>query len=189
MAVEPTELRSERLLLRPFRPDDAGDVFAYTVDERFGRFLGDLPRPYRRTDAERMIVGDTSSDWHQHPVFAIQFEGVVIGRISAYMDHRHGRAELGYDLAPAHWGKGLAAEAGRAVIDWIFATYAVEKVTARADAGNDRSWRLMERLGMTREGLLHSHRVLRDGRSDEVVYGLLREAWKKTHATAAEATT
>ena len=89
---------------------------------------------------------------------------------------------MGYDLAPAHWGKGLATEAGRAVIDWIFATYAIEKVTARADAGNGRSWRLMERLGLKREGLLHSHRVLGDSRSDEVVYGLLRDAWQNARA-------
>ena len=45
MAVEPTELRTERLLLRPFRLDDAGDVLDYATDEEWARYLEDIPQP------------------------------------------------------------------------------------------------------------------------------------------------
>jgi RimJ/RimL family protein N-acetyltransferase len=68
-------------------------------------------------------------------------------------------------------------EAARAVIAWAFDAYGLEKVFARADAENRGSWRVMEKAGMTREGLHRSHRVLRGERRDEVVYGLLRADW------------
>ena len=85
---------------------------------------------------------------------------------------------MGYSLARAHWGNGFALEAARALIEWAFPTFDLVKVFARADARNERSWRLMERLGMTREGLLRGQRLARDGRADEVAYGLLREKWE-----------
>jgi len=90
----------------------------------------------------------------------------------------HHRAEIGYSIARARWGQGLVPEAALALIGWAFPTYGVAKVFARADARNERSWRVMEKLGMTREGLLRKHRLTPDGRADEVIYGLLREEWE-----------
>ena len=60
-------------------------------------------------------------------------------------------------------------------------TFGLAKVFAGGGALNRRSWRVMEKLGMKREGLLRSHRLIRGEirgeRTDEVVYGVLREEW------------
>jgi ribosomal-protein-alanine N-acetyltransferase len=118
------------------------------------------------------------ADWAKEPVFAIVLDGKVIGGINLRVDKAHQLAELGYSIARNHWGRGLVAEAGRAVIGWAFPACDLWKIFARADAGNRGSWRVMEKLGMIREALLREHRLVRGERGDEVVYGLLREEWE-----------
>ena len=125
-----------------------------------------------------MVTAAQHTDWDTYLIFAVVFEGHVIGRISADVNERHRTAELGWGIARAHWGTGIAHEAVSALIDFLFSTYELPRVFARADFGNERSWRLMERLRMKREALLRSHRVGPDGRSDEVFYGLLLEEWE-----------
>jgi RimJ/RimL family protein N-acetyltransferase len=64
------------------------------------------------------------------------------------------------------------------VIGYGFEVFGLAKVCASADARNIGSWRVMEKLGMRREGLLRSQRIDRYGeRVDEVRYGILRGEW------------
>ena len=103
-----------------------------------------------------------------------------MGDITLRVDSKHERGEIGYSLAKAHWGRGLPAEAARAVIDWGFAEPRLHRISSQADVRNRRSWRVMEKLGMRREGLFRSHRKdPRPGypRVDMVYYSLLREEW------------
>jgi RimJ/RimL family protein N-acetyltransferase len=87
-------------------------------------------------------------------------------------------AELGYNLTREHWGEGLTPEAATAVVDWGFDAYNLAKVFATADARNERSLRVMEKLGMQHEATLRSHEVRRGERADVVYYGILREEWE-----------
>jgi ribosomal-protein-alanine N-acetyltransferase len=176
--AEPAELRTERLLLRPFREGDVDDVFAYAADDVWRRYLLNPPQTYTRQHAEELVTRYLGADWNSNPNFALVLDGRVVGHVGFVINGRVPAAELGYSLARVHWGKGLALEAARAAVDWAFPTYDLARVFARADARNERSWRLLERLGMTREGLLRQHRVAQDGRADEVAYGLLREEWE-----------
>ena len=77
-------------------------------------------------------------------------------------------------------------EAGLAVVNWGFRKRGLAKVYASADARNPQSLRVMEKLGMTREGKLRSHRTFRDERVDDVYHGLLRDKWQ-VDAAAGEA--
>lgn len=101
-----------------------------------------------------------------------------MGGINLSVDLGNQLGELGYSLAREHWGRGLTPEAARAVMDWGFRVFDLEKVYARADARNVRSWRVMEQLGMQREALLRAHRLEQGERTDEVWYGLLRREWE-----------
>jgi len=69
-------------------------------------------------------------------------------------------------------------EAAKAVIQWGFGERGLAKIWAKADPRNRRSWRVMEKLGMTREGLLRGHLKVRGERVDDVYYGILREEWE-----------
>jgi len=182
MTIEPTDLRTERLLLRPFRLDDVNDVVAYANDQQWSRYLVRIPYPYSRRDGEQFVAQTLLSSWEEHPQWAIVLDESVVGGINLDIVTRDRRANVGYAMARAEWGKGLTTEVARAVVDHGFERLGLETITARADARNTASRRLMEKLGMTREGVLRSRFVERgEGgeRVDQVCYSLLREEWER----------
>jgi RimJ/RimL family protein N-acetyltransferase len=96
------------------------------------------------------------------------------------------QAELGWTLAPAHRGQGLASEAVREMFRLCFDELGLRRVTANCFADNTASWRLMERVGMRRE--LHAvaeslHR--RGAWLDGFGYALLAEEWRTQRVTSA----
>jgi len=91
------------------------------------------------------------------------------------------QAELGWCLDPAHAGRGYATEAVEALIRLCFTDLGLRRVTANSFADNERSWRLMERLGMRREIATRRESLHRSGEwLDGVGYALLAEEWRLT---------
>jgi RimJ/RimL family protein N-acetyltransferase len=173
--VEPVELRTARLLLRPWRLNDAGFAYERVQDPEFGRFiLASLPNPYLFGHAEQFVANAVLRDWANEPSFVFELDGRAIGDVSVRVDAQHAIAEMGWGVAREHWGKGLMTEAAGAAMRWAFDTYDLARVYARCDAENVGSWRVMEKLGMRREAHLRGHRLLRGERRDELWYGILR---------------
>lgn len=176
--MEPVTITTERFVLRPFRSADADDVFGYATDREYGRFLP-LPEPYTHDDAERFVAACLLTDWRTHPYFALEHDGHVVGGINLRVDTPAARGEIGYSIARPLWGRGLMGEAAGAVMELGFAEYGLARIIATAIAENRQSWRVMEKLGMQREGYLRSDRILRGERRDLVLYGILRDEWTK----------
>ena len=179
----PAELRTERLLLRPFTLDDVGDVLEYTNDPEWARYQVNIPPvPYTRKNAEALVaMFSDPSNWETLQIFATTFEGKVIGEIALNQrdeDRQNERAELTYSLSRQHWGKGLMTEAARAVMNWAFQTYSFNWMFAYCDPRNVRSRRVLEKLGMKREGQLRSHLKWNGEFRDQLYYGILRAEWK-----------
>lgn len=91
------------------------------------------------------------------PDFSIVLDSKVIGGISGRVDVQNETGELGYSIGRSYWGQGLMPEASETVVDWAFEELVLAKVLAGADLRNIGSQRVMEKLGMTREGVLRSH--------------------------------
>ena len=98
-------IRTQRLALRPFTPADVDAVLGYESDPAYGEFLG-VPRPYRRRDAERSVASRMLCDWSRSAMWAVDLEGDAIGHVGMTLYAGHGRVDLYYGLAPAHWGMG-----------------------------------------------------------------------------------
>ena len=99
-----------------------------------------------------MVARAVLTSWDEHPWFALELDGKVIGMALLSLERRD-IANLGYDVARPHWGKGLAPEAARAVVDWGFREMGLEQGGGVLRTPRNRqSWRVMEKLGMTREG-------------------------------------
>jgi RimJ/RimL family protein N-acetyltransferase len=111
-------------------------------------------------------------------MLAIVCNGKVIGQVYLNLDPQNVRAELGYSLSRKHWGKGLATEAAHAVMNWGFQTYGLNKVYATCDPRNERSRRVLRKLGMTEEGLLRQHLKWQGEFRDALHYGILRSEWE-----------
>lgn len=167
------ELRTERLLLRPFRADDAADAQAYRDDPEFARFLPHVPQPFTRRDAEAFVALNMTEPWAESPTFAVVLDGRLIGTVNFEVDAAARAAMLGYAIGRAWWGRGLATEAARAAVAWAAEAHGLMRVWASADARNVGSRRVLEKLGMRFEGCRATDERGRDGEAvDSVVYGL-----------------
>jgi RimJ/RimL family protein N-acetyltransferase len=139
-----------RLRLRPWRDEDAAAHAALVADPLVRATLGPPPADsmevVRRQQALQAELG--------HCFWVL--EPAATGRFAGWSGLKPGRPpiagelEIGWTVAPALWGQGLAREAAAAVLAWAWATLAVPQVTAITSVGNVRSRALMERLGMTR---------------------------------------
>ena len=178
--AKPVTINTDRLLLRPFELTDVDDVFAYARDSEWGRYLP-VPSPYEYRHAVEFVARSVLASRETNPAFAICLNGRGIGGINIRIDDSSATAELGFSIAREHWGKGLAVEAARAVTDWALREFGLAKITAMADLKNSRSWRVMEKLGMAREGVLRSERPSfadPETRQDTVIYSVLRDEWQ-----------
>ncbi len=101
--------------------------------------------------------------------------GEILGAIGLTHDHRYHNGELGYWIGEKFWGKGYATEAGRALLEFAFKEKNYHKVYARHFGSNPASGRVIEKIGMTREGLLRDH-VTKDDRYEDLhYYGILQK--------------
>ncbi len=182
--MSPLTLRTARLVLRPFELTDVDDVYAYARDPEWARFLP-LPSPYEYKHAVEYVARSVLTSWSTAPVFAICLDGEVAGAIDIGIDTRNSTAEFGYSIARKHWGKGLVAEAVAKGMSWAFEAFDLARISAEADVANVQSWRVMEKLGMTREGVLRSERPSDadpDSRQDVAVYSILRKEHDQNEA-------
>ena len=171
----PPDLRTERLVLRPFNMGDVEDVLAYASDPEWNRYLG-LPEPYTHRSAEEFVSSMVLADWETNPMWAIVHEGRVCGGINLTTRGRD-QTELGYSITRPLWGQGFMTEAARAVIDYGFQSMGLARIYSFADIRNKCSWRVMEKLGMEREGVMRSNRQARGEYVDDVLYAILRDEW------------
>lgn len=180
---KPRTLETARLILRPLDENDAGDVFLYACnpnltrhtlfdthetledtlfflrDYRLSRYANGEPDPLGivlRNDLTHTVIGAVGCHWISRP------DGVM---------------EIGYALAEPYWGRGLIAEAGRAMIDYVFQSFSLERLQARVFDGNTASGRVAGKMGMKHEGTLRSCLMVKGKRRDVEMYSILRSDW------------
>lgn len=176
----PQVIETARLRLRPWRLGDVDDVFAYAQDGEWSRFLRILPRPYERSHAEQFVARQLLANRETRPSWAVTLEGSAIGGVNLTIQREHNRAEAGYSIGRKHWNRGFCSEAVRAVIDAAFeACPGLNRICAMADLENGASQRVMEKLGMKKEGVLRQNRVERGESIDEAWWGILRSEWSE----------
>ncbi len=180
MSAPPT-LVTERLVLRELRLTDATEVANGAGDKRVARFLIQVPSPYPVALARRWITGRIEWwDGGRGVTYAITTKRspeTLVGTVSLRRFARDRRAELGYWIAQREWGKGIATEAARALVDFGFAHMELARIYAQVLAGNDGSSRVLAKLGMLHEGVKRQH-VRKGARNFDVgIYGLLRDEW------------
>jgi ribosomal-protein-alanine N-acetyltransferase len=151
----PERLVTDRLVLRRPVADDAAALFEeYARDAEVTRYL--TWRPHARLDDTQAFLARCESGWKAESdlTWALTFPDAdrLIGMIG--LRPRGHMADIGYVLARPYWGHGLMPEAGRAILDVALGDPAVHRVWAVCDVENRASARVMEKIGMTHEGML-----------------------------------
>jgi RimJ/RimL family protein N-acetyltransferase len=170
------EIKTERLVLRPWKPGDEGALLRHANNRNIWIRLGDrFPFPYTRKDARRWIRASQRSPFPPTQ-FAIVLEGEAIGGIGfeRRTDLERFTAELGYWISELHWGKGYTTEALRAVGEYAFSRFDFVRLQARVLEGNPASGRVLEKAGFTLETSMHRG-AFKDGRvMDLLLYARVR---------------
>ena len=149
-------IATARLRLRPCRESDKPAFATILNTPAMTAELGGV-RSRAATDA---LVDKRIADQAQHgfSYWAVELRdtGELIGTCGIRLANNYpgtpvaGMHEMGWRIAEAYWGRGYATEAARATLDWAWATLPVTTIAAWTTAQNRASWRVMERLGMTR---------------------------------------
>jgi ribosomal-protein-alanine N-acetyltransferase len=159
-------IRTDRLVLRPFAPADEDTLFAMFRDDGVRRFLLDghlVDRDWVRGEIEGSMrrfaeggLGIFLAREPSHPALSPSTEGRVVDRPIGFAGFRPFREppvlELLYGLYPAFWGRGLASEMSRAMIELAFDRRGLEVIDTAVDAPNVASVRVLRRHGFSEVG-------------------------------------
>ena len=182
-----TVLTTDRLLLRPFVPEDVPAVHRYAsnADNVIYMAWGPNDEAATRAFVDAAIAADQADPCPDHN-FAVVLSatGELIGGCNIAV--RGDEGELGWILSSDFWREGLASEAGGALLRFGFQVLGLRRIIAICDAENIGSYRVMEKIGMRREGLFLQARPAHKGAThpygDTLVYAILRDEWRMVHA-------
>ena len=174
-------LETEQLVLRPYRLADAPSVQRMCGDPAIAATTLAIPHPYPDGAAEQWISTHAESFRQGTQVtlaITLKPDLPVIGTVGLSVNKNHQRGELGYMVAREHWNQGYCTEAARALMDYGFSTLNLNRIQAMHFPHNPASGRVMEKLGMTKEGLLHQYVCNRGVFEDLYVYSILRAVYE-----------
>lgn len=157
-------LETERLLLRPFDEDDLSDFFSYCHNPNIGNNAGWKPHdtPEESLEILRTVFIGKENRW----AIVKKSSQKLLGAVGLSPDDLRKNPKalmLGYWLGEDYWGCGYALEAAQKIIDYGFNHLGAALITANCYAENERSLRLLSRLGFVLEGTLHEAELLPTG--------------------------
>jgi RimJ/RimL family protein N-acetyltransferase len=181
-------LSTERLLLRPFVPDDFDAVFAMQSDPDVTRWLYWGPRSEEEVRAAlELKIAATAIVTEDDPLFlaAVRTDtGALVGDfVLGLASEQHATGEIGFIVHPDHHGHGYATEGAAVLLRLAFDELGLHRVIGRAEARNAGSARVLEKLGMRREAHLVENEWVRGEWQSELVYAILDREWRASRGT------
>ena len=176
----PPIIRGEHVYLRPAERQDLPAFVRWFNDADVLRNLAMRAPMSDAAEAawfDRMLAAQGTTDYHF--VICLLADDRPIGTIGLHgLDFVNGSAEFGIAIGEKdEWGKGLGADATRAICDFGFGELRLERIGLHYYAGNERGRRAYEKAGFVHEGTLRRARFTRGEHHDVHVMGLVREEW------------
>ena len=177
-----TLILTERLRIRRLELSDAEAMFGYRSDPLVTRFQSWEPGAVG--ELREFISGlseidvDTPGRWYQLGLF-VRESGEMAGDCGIHVQaHDPRQVEIGITLARAFQGRGLATEALRALLGYLFTTLGKHRVYGSVDPRNAPSLALLERVGMRREAHFVESLWFREAWADDVIFAMLRREYE-----------
>lgn len=170
-------LETERLILRPVTLKDTEDMYEYASDEETTYYVFDRHQSHAGT--EEAIV----NHFIEQPLgkFGIELKqsGKMIGTIELRRKTEDSRGIIGYTLNKKYQGNGYMTETGRAILKLGFEVLGLDCIAAMYDERNTASGKVLERLGMKKEGVLrHVHKWKKGEYFNDVYYSILKSEYQ-----------
>jgi RimJ/RimL family protein N-acetyltransferase len=180
MSKRPT-LTTARLKLRPFQLTDAEQVVRLAGAREVADTTLHIPHPYREEDALDWITSqEIAFDRGDAVTFAIERkqDGQLLGAIGLHSNRDHRYAEMGYWIGGPYWNQGYCTEAAGRSLQYAFEKLGLHRVQARHFSRNQASGRVMQKIGMQREGTLRQAVLKWDRFEDLELYSILKSEWE-----------
>ncbi len=177
-------LETSRLLLRKISRSDAHDMYEYSRDPEVTRYLLWEPHPDRYYTARYVAYLQTKYHLGEFFDWAVvsRSDGRMIGTCGfTSFNYDTNSAEVGYVLGADHWGRGIAPEAARIVMHYGFAELGLRRIEARYMVGNERSGRVMEKLGMTHDSTVDDAMIVKGKSVSITTCSIERETFIKKY--------
>ena len=167
-------LETERLFLRPYRPEDFERVHLYGSLPDFSQY--DVWGPNTEKDTHKFIA-DSIAKSQKDPMYEFEFavclkeNELLIGGCGIRRDSQESQvANLGYAINPDFQSKGYATEVTKRLIEFGFKELNLAVIYATCDTRNTASFKVMEKAGMKRVGFIEKHKKVRDHMRDSYRY-------------------
>ena len=171
-------LETERLILRSLTPDDKEGVFRNFSDQEVTKYL---MSPFKNIGQAEDIITAFVEEFEQGSALTwaitLNSNGEFLGTCSCEINSGD-RVELGFDLAPSHWGRGLMNEALRAVLQFGFENMNLQQFKAHTYLLNHRTIRLLKQLDFNLDGALSNNCFMSGKFHDEIFFSLWKANWQ-----------
>jgi len=176
--AESPEFETQRLRLRRLTMDDLDEYYAFASDPRVSQ--QSLWNCHETVEDSMQYIQRVLDNFERKTVyiwaFVLKETGTLIGRGGIFhLNDSMQSAELGYAIASSQWGKSLAAEAMQPIVDYCFQELDCNRLEGKCNAGNIGSARVMEKLGMSYEGLLRKQLKIKGVFTDQKLYSRIRD--------------
>jgi len=174
------KLETERFILRKGVVNDSKDLFELYSNENVVKYL-----PLKLFDSVEDAIDEIN--WYEK-IFKEQIglrwvieetmTQKVIGTCG-YLNYEkeHNRIEIGYDLKPEYWGKGIMQEALSKIIHFAFTSMKINKIEAKIEPENKSSIKLLGELGFYKEGVLRQHEFEKGKYVDLAIFSILKSEY------------
>lgn len=175
-------IRTDRLLVRAPRADDAEALWARRNDEAVAEYQA-WSLPFPRDRAEAIVAGaieqggPADDEWWM-AIVEEAATGETVGDLAVRLTWEGRTAEIGFTFASEHWGRGYAVEAATALVAWLFEDLGAHRVWGMTHPDNHASNMVLERVGMSFEGHTKGSYWVGDENSDDWLYGMVRADWE-----------
>ena len=176
------ELSTERLLLLPFSLDDVEALHGLWADREVRRYLfdGEVPARQRVVETvENSVEGFRGPGYGFFSLRRRELPADIVGFSGFRPFDEAGVVEMLFAVAPSQWGRGYATEAGREVLRFGFEQCGLRRVVATTDTPNQRSVRVLQRLGLFFEKRRERHGL------DTVYYAMTAEEFRASEVNSA----
>ncbi|KAB2328896.1 GNAT family N-acetyltransferase [Bacillus mesophilum] len=169
-------IKTSRLLIRHFHSKDWQAVYEYTSDRQVMKYIPE--GVFTEEDVKAFINKNRDGEAKYFPVVLME-EDLLIGHMVFHQYFGEHTYEIGWVFNPKYYSNGYASEAAKAILEYGFENMKLHRIIATCQPENIASYRVMEKIGMRREG--HFKKCIPNGSEwwDEYYYAVLAEEWNK----------
>ncbi|MCM2675534.1 GNAT family N-acetyltransferase [Alkalicoccobacillus plakortidis] len=169
------KIETERLIIRPFYKDDWEELHTYTSDKNVMFYLPEDPFTEK---GAKQFVSDNCGESAKHFAVTLKHTDKLIGHLSFYACFGEFTYEIGWVFHPSFYNQGYATEGASAMIAYAFQSMDVHRIIATCQPENPASYKIMEKIGMRREGHFKKCIPYKGEWWDEYYYAILREEYR-----------